>query len=1278
MNLHFSKRHLINLAVVAAAVGANAFVAWTQIGAQREIDQRAAQAARVRHDLDRYRSALGGGLVALGRLQTDGVVESPAARDARADELDDTARSLRAELADNAPLASRFDALSTDAAALAREIDETLARAEQRLADARVQVSAAALEPQDGGGAAAAIAGSAVAVAASAASAAAASAALLAAAPTPAPVVAHTPRAPAAANVHRRATNANKPHARAPGSGHIRPIAATLSEDDPASAFVPTPGVVAMRVAASAQSLASPYASGEVAGAANLAAPYATSGTITPARTLTSPYAAAGASSARAASLAEPYAAASSPHASNLAEPYAAAPNAATNASTNASTSTQTSASATQLAAAPNSAQVVAQPLAATPAFASTAAWIASEYIRLDGRADRIDAKLSALQGEQDLALAGTLAESARAGSRASILLIVTMLAGATLLIYTFGVRENAAREKLRALAGLRQRNERFQGLFDAHPVPMYVFDRETLRFLAVNTAAIQQYGFSEEEFLAMTIRDIRPQDDVTRLEQHLARSDTLTQHIRTMAGIWHHVRRDGTLISADISHHSLTFQGRAAVFVLADDVTEQIKAEVEAQRSNQMLETVIDNIPQRIFWKDAESRYLGCNMTFARDAGLAYPEQIVGKTDDELPWRAYAESMRAQDREVIVAGLPRLNFEEDLTIDGLHRTTITSKLPLLDGDGRVMGVLGTYSDTTESKRADLALRLQSRALDACVNAILITGPGPGGSNLIEYANPAFRRITGYDPAEVVGQDSRLLQRDDRDQDGLVAIRQALMSNREVSAVLRNYRKDGALFWNQLLIAPVPDLDGRITHHIGIINDVTELIRYQEQLEYQANYDSLTLLPNRNLLRDRLQQALVSAQRHERGVAVVFIDLDGFKNVNDSLGHSVGDRLLGVVAERLTRCTRTSDTVARHGGDEFVIVLTDTIDEKSLINWMERARSMISEPVLIDGTELYVGCSLGASVFPQDGNDAEALLKKADVAMYRAKELGRNTFQFYQPEMNAAAGARMDLERRLRRALRDGEFLLHYQPQVDIGSGRIVGMEALVRWLDPEAGLISPAKFIPIAEESGLIGPLSDWVLREACRQNRAWQDAGLPNVRVSVNLSAKTFHQRDIAELVKGVLDETGLEPRWLELELTESTLMRNAEEAVSMLNALHEQGVGIAIDDFGTGYSSLSYLKRLPVDRLKIDRSFVSDIGTSGDDETITAAIIALAHELRLQVIAEGVETSQQFAFLRERACDELQGFFFAPPLPGPEVAALLGASASYEEGAALAWTQ
>ena len=887
-------------------------------------------------------------------------------------------------------------------------------------------------------------------------------------------------------------------------------------------------------------------------------------------------------------------------------------------------------------------------------------AWAAAAYTRLGLELDHVEAALAALRNAENHALQSSLTASASDTQRATFLLIVTMLTGSVVLIFTFGARESSAREKLRSVRALGHYDERFRSLFDDHPVPMYIFDRESLRFLAVNAAAIQQYGYTEDEFLNMTIRAIRTHAEIVRLESHLQRIDAIRSG-RTMAGIWHHRRKDGSMISVDVSYHELTFMGRAALFVLADDVTDQINAEAEAQRSNQMLETVIDNIPQRIFWKDQTSRYLGCNMAFARDAGLAYPEQVVGKSDADLPWRAFAEQLNEHDREVISSGVPKMHFEVDFVIDGVHRTTMSSKLPFTDNDGRVIGVLGSYTDITERKRADLALRLQSRALDASVNAILITAPSPTG-NLIEYVNPAFMRITGYDPAEVIGHDCRVLQRDDRDQEGVALIRQALASNREVSAVVRNYRKDGALFWNQLFIAPVPNAEGVITHHIGVINDVTDLIRYQEQLEYQANYDSLTRLPNRNLLRDRLEHALVVARRHHNGVAVVFIDLDGFKNVNDSLGHSVGDRLLGVVAERLARCSRTSDTVARHGGDEFVIVMTDTVDEQSLIAWMERVRASISEAVWVDGTELYVGCSMGASLFPQDGDDAETLMKKADLAMYRAKDMGRNTFQFYQPEMNASAGARLNLERRLRRALRDNEFLLHYQPQVDIRSGQIVGTEALVRWRDPEVGLVPPSSFIPVAEESGLIGPLTEWVLREACRQNKGWQDEGLPPTRVSVNLSARVFQQRDIATLVMQVLAETGLEPKYLELELTESTIMRNAEEAVSMLNELHALGIGLAIDDFGTGYSSLSYLKRFPVDRLKIDRSFVSDIGVSGDDETITSAIIALAHSLKLQVIAEGVETSAQLDFLRERACDEMQGYYFARPLSTDAISELL----------------
>jgi len=810
---------------------------------------------------------------------------------------------------------------------------------------------------------------------------------------------------------------------------------------------------------------------------------------------------------------------------------------------------------------------------------------------------------------------------------------------------------------------GVRERDARFREVFDGHPVPMWVHDNQTFQFLAVNAAAVRQYGYAEREFHAMSIRGICAPEDLARLESSLTRQDRRAdERVRGLGGVWKLLRKDGSVVNADLSYHLITFRGRPAVFVLASDVTDYMSVEAQVHRANQMLEGIIDNIPQRIFWKDEHSRFLGCNQAYARDIGLAYPEQIIGKSDADLPWHAQAEKFLADEQEIMSSGIPKMNFEESWDDSaGVRRTVLTSKLPLMNSEGKIFGLLGTFSDVTEQKRSDLALRLQSRALDASVNAIMITAPTADG-NIIEYVNPAFKRITGYDASEALGHDCRFLQRGDRDQEGLQQIRDALRAGREVSAVLRNYRKDGVLFWNQLYIAPVPDADGLTTHHISVINDVTELIQYQEQLEYQANYDTLTRMPNRNLLRDRLEQALARALRIDGRLAVVFIDLDGFKNVNDGLGHSVGDKLLAVIAERLAHCARSSDTVARHGGDEFVVVLSDPADENAVMAWMERARIAIAEPMWIDDTELYVGCSMGASLFPQDGGDPETLLKKADLAMYRAKDMGRNTYQFYQPEMNSSVGTRLDLERRLRRALRDGEFLLHYQPQVNLLTEQVIGLEALVRWQDPEMGLIMPGGFISVAEECGLIGLLGEWVLREACRQNKAWQLAGLPPVCVSVNLSARQFHQKDIAAQVKAVLEETGLEARYLELELTESALMRNVDEAAAMLAELRAVGVGLAIDDFGTGYSSLSYLKRFQIDRLKIDRSFVSDIGRNTDDEVITSAIITLAHSLQLRVIAEGVETAEQLAFLKDRSCDEMQGYYFSKPLPHESIPAML----------------
>jgi diguanylate cyclase (GGDEF)-like protein len=433
--------------------------------------------------------------------------------------------------------------------------------------------------------------------------------------------------------------------------------------------------------------------------------------------------------------------------------------------------------------------------------------------------------------------------------------------------------------------------------------------------------------------------------------------------------------------------------------------------------------------------------------------------------------------------------------------------------------------------------------------------------------------------------------------------------------------------------------------------------------RYQEELEHQANYDALTGLPNRSLLHDRLKQA-VFAQRDIHPVAVVFIDLDHFKFINDSLGHSLGDKLLATVAERLQSIVRDGDTVARLGGDEFVLILNDQTKGDVIFRAMHRILKKVAEPMTIGDQELCVTCSAGVSVYPQDGPDVESLLKNADVAMYRAKERGRNNFQFYTSEMNARANERLTLEHNLRRALERNELLLHYQPKIDAATGTIVGAEALVRWGHPEWGLVAPDRFIPIAEETGLIMPIGEWVLRTACRQNRAWHDAGLPCGAMSVNLSARQFRQETLVRTVGRILSETGLAAQYLEMELTESVVMHNAEAAIMILRGLKSLGVRLSVDDFGAGYSSLNYLRRLPIDTLKIDQSFVHDIAdrTAGDGGILAQAIISLGHSLNLKVIAEGVETQAQLTFLRTHRCDEVQGYFFSKPLPPDEYARML----------------
>ncbi|MGA7049656.1 MAG: PAS domain S-box protein [Candidatus Sulfotelmatobacter sp.] len=650
-----------------------------------------------------------------------------------------------------------------------------------------------------------------------------------------------------------------------------------------------------------------------------------------------------------------------------------------------------------------------------------------------------------------------------------------------------------------------------------------------------VNRAFTAMTGYSKEEVLGKDPRLLKSEEQPESYYAELW--STISS-----GKIWHselvNRRKDGTTYTEEMTITPIAQnvgQANWSHFIaIKQDITERKRAEEELYRAHQMLQTVLNTIPQRVFWKDLNCTYVGCNRAFATDAGLNNPAEIIGKSDFELAWSGTADRYRADDKRIMEQGSTKLNFDEPQSrADGSLLWLRTSKLPLWDREGKVIGVIGTYEDITERKVAE------------------------------------------------------------------------------------------------------------------------------DRVKFLAFYDALTELPNRALLQDRLSKALANARRQKDRVALLFLDLDRFKDTNDSLGHSLGDLLLQNVAERLKRCAREQDTVARLGGDEFLIVLTNVKEIADASVAAERFMQAMTAEFVVQGHSLSINCSVGISMFPEHGTDGEILIKNADAAMYSAKESGRNNFRFFTEDMNAQGVERLTLGNGLRLALDKKELFLVYQPQVDIVSGKIIGLEALLRWQHPTLGLVPPDKFIRIAENCGLIVPIGEWVVRTACRQARKWQDEGLPAVSIAINVSAVQFRQEDLCELIRRVLHETGLAPQYLELELTEGLLLANADVTFSVLQELKAMGLTLAIDDFGTGYSNFNYLRQFRVSKLKIDRSFIRDVAVNPDDAAITTAIISMAKSLNLKVIAEGVEDEAQMSFLRAHQCDEIQGYYFSKPLAVDKVA-------------------
>ncbi|MEO5365665.1 MAG: EAL domain-containing protein [Magnetococcus sp. WYHC-3] len=561
-------------------------------------------------------------------------------------------------------------------------------------------------------------------------------------------------------------------------------------------------------------------------------------------------------------------------------------------------------------------------------------------------------------------------------------------------------------------------------------------------------------------------------------------------------------------------------------------------------------------------------------------------------------------------------------------------------------------------AEMAERQRAEERNRLTAKVFENTSEAIVITRP----NGVIVEVNNAFCTITGFSREEVIGETPRIGKSGVHDDSYYRKMWRDITETGAWSGEIWDRRKNGALFPKWLTINAVNDESGKISHFVGIFKDITEVKATEKRLERLAYYDGLTGLPNRALFRDRLEHEIQVARRQGTRLATLFLDLDRFKHVNDTLGHAAGDELLRIVAQRLVGCVREADTVARLGGDEFTVILTNVEQNGGVVRVCRNILEEIPRTMRISGSDVAVGTSIGVGIFPEDGEDFETLTKNADAAMYQSKTSGRNMFSFFTPEMNASIARKLAMETRLRQAVERDEFVLYYQPKVDFSNARIVGMEALVRWQDPQRGVISPAEFIPLAEETRLIVPLGRMILEKVCRSMKTWVDAGYADLKVAINLSPVQLRQDDLLADIERILAETGLAADRLEVEITENMMVDRMDEAVVLLNRLRRMGIHITMDDFGVGYASLSYLKRLPIDTLKIDRSFVEELVSDEDDAAIVAAIISLARSLDLTVVAEGVETREQAEFLRRQGCDQLQGYLCSQPLPEADFTLLL----------------
>jgi diguanylate cyclase (GGDEF)-like protein/PAS domain S-box-containing protein len=800
-----------------------------------------------------------------------------------------------------------------------------------------------------------------------------------------------------------------------------------------------------------------------------------------------------------------------------------------------------------------------------------------------------------------------------------------------------------------------RENERRLRETFEQAAVGLTRVDLSGV-LVEVNQKFCDMLGYTRGELLGKAVKDITHPDDYgygSRFRERVTRGES-----KSAVGEKRFVRKDGTVMWARRTMSVARDDAGHPQYVISvvEDIT---GTKVGEERYRAMFENAavgITRVDLNGVLVDVNQKF--CDMLgYARQELVGKPVKDVTHPDDYDQGSQFrAQITRGAARSVV--GEKRF-VHKDGSIVWARRTMSIAR----DDAGNPQYVISVVEDVTERKQAEQALHeSEARFRQLANNIPQVFWITDVTQKETLYVSPAAETMIGR-PLREIHANPRLLIRaiHEEDRARVYMARKTAMAG-GYNEVYRVVRPDGSVRWVHDRAFPVHDAEGRVYRIAGIAEDITERRIAEERLMHLAHYDVLTSLPNRELFYDRLKQALAQAKRNRWTVGVMFIDVDRFKNINDTLGHAIGDILLQQVSERLVRSVRSDDTVGRLGGDEFAVVLSNLATAQDAKLVAQKIMAGFNEPFRLDQSEIYVTASIGITLYPDDSADQDALIRNADIAMYRAKEEGRNTYEFYAPEMNARATERLDMEVLLRRAIERQEFLLYYQPKVTVKGNRIVGAEAVIRWNSRELGLVLPMQFIPLAEETGLIVPIGEWVLRSACAQNQAWLDQGFPPLLISVNLSPRQFQQKNLMEMISGILAETGLDPRSLELEITEGIIMRHAEKSSAILEQLHDLGVQLSIDDFGTGYSSLAYLKRFPVQRLKIDQSFVRDITTDADDAGIVTAVVAMAKSLELGVIAEGVESKEQLAFLAQLHCEEYQGYYFSPPVPADEFARLL----------------